>query len=96
MYNRQIAPMMSGPMLQGLMQQRPQMTGVPQQLMPPPGQGAQDGQSPMGIPPGLLDLLLRQGLLQGGGGMQPGGLLSNFSSDPWKNVGSAFKLANIV
>lgn len=45
---------------------------------------------------GLLSLLPMVMSMGGGGLTGPGGLLSNFTSDPWLNVRSAYNLSNMM
>lgn len=97
--NRMIAPLGAAamPMLASIMPPRQQ----PQQMFPMPssdllGSGGQSGDLVGGL---LGNPLVLSTLLKGGGGLGltgAGGLLSNFTDDPWLNVRSAYNLSNLM
>lgn len=86
------------PMLASIMPPRQQ----PQQMFPMPSSdllGSGVGQSGDLVGGLLGNPLVLSTLLKGGGGLGltgAGGLLSNFTDDPWLNVRSAYNLSNLM
>lgn len=100
MYQRHVGSLGSG-LAPNMMLQQPQMPQMPPmmpQMMQAPQMGGQGGGMDMMGGLGLLAPMLMGGMKGGSapGLFAPGGLLSQFSSDPWKNVGAAYNLSNII